>query len=300
MTSSAAQTLLLRVQVVDVQSATLNLHLPTFLPAKDLSQRIARDAGLQAHWPDGSRRQYWLRARGRILDSNETLAELSIVPHELLHLLPEPPADTDVVEQEHLIDDAPEAIGGNLQLAFALVSTLVWAILWGISLTTPHGLMVAIFGGVSLGALSSTVSHHLTALDSRSIKKALAGLGITALTLPLVFVPGLSLGLQFGDLVVGNVAGIASALGGAVIGWVAWWEAVEPLPDSVRNQEGISTATEAHVKPSCFLCGGLVDDSVKAACPYGCEKVFHTGCYQARASLSNDEDNCGMCGAMLA
>jgi hypothetical protein len=300
MSSSAAQTLLLRVQVVDVQSATLNLHLPTFLPAKDLSQRIARDAGLQAHWPDGSRRQYWLRARGRILDSDETLASLAIVPHELLHLLPEPPEDTNVVEQEHLIDEPPPAVGGNTQLALALVSTLVWSVLWGISLTTPHGLLVSLFGGFSLGALSSTVGHHLIELDSRSVKKALSALGITLITIPLVVVPGISLGLPVGDLVSGNLAGIAAAFIGALVGWVAWWEAVEPLPESVRNQEGISTASDAHALPSCTLCGGSVEESVKASCPYGCEKVFHTGCFQARASLNKDEDNCGLCGAMLA
>ncbi len=300
MSSSVAQTLLLRVQVVDVKSATLNLQLPTFLPAKDLSQRIARDAGLQAHWPDGSRRQYWLRARGRILEPNETLASLSIVSHELLHLLPEPPADTDVIEQEHLIDEPPAAIGGNTQLGMALVGTLVWSVLWGISLTTPHGLLVSLFGGFALGALSSTVAHHLIELESRSVKKALSGLGITLITLPLVFVPGLSLGFPVGELLAGNLVGMVAAPAGALVGWIAWWEAVEPLPESVRNQEGISTATAAHALPPCSLCGGLVEEAVKVGCPYGCEKVFHTGCFQARSSLNKEEDNCGLCGAMLA
>jgi hypothetical protein len=43
-----AQTLQVRVQVVDIQSSNLELVLPAFLPAGDLSQRIARDAGLEA------------------------------------------------------------------------------------------------------------------------------------------------------------------------------------------------------------------------------------------------------------
>ena len=45
------QTVTLRVQVIDMRSFTLDLQVPTYLPAQDLTQRIARDVlqvGLQA------------------------------------------------------------------------------------------------------------------------------------------------------------------------------------------------------------------------------------------------------------
>ncbi|MDI6772700.1 MAG: hypothetical protein QME77_08970, partial [bacterium] len=56
----AQQTVTVRVQVIDMNSFTLDLQVPTYLPARDLTQRIARDAGLDAYWDDGRRRLYWL------------------------------------------------------------------------------------------------------------------------------------------------------------------------------------------------------------------------------------------------
>ena len=68
-----------RVQVIDLQSFTLDLTLPTYLPARDLSQRIARDAGLTAYDDQAKRRRYWMRARGRLVQEHETLADLGVV-----------------------------------------------------------------------------------------------------------------------------------------------------------------------------------------------------------------------------
>ena len=82
----------LRVQVIAMKSFTLDLQVPTYLPARDLTQRVARDAGLDAFWGDGRRRLYWLRARGRLMLDDEKLSDLGVINGELVYLLPEPPA----------------------------------------------------------------------------------------------------------------------------------------------------------------------------------------------------------------
>src|SRR5689334_10487542 len=85
-----AGTVPVRVQVIDLEPFALDMVVPTYLPAKDLTQRVARDAGLGAYWPDGTRRLFYLRARGRLLGEEEKLQDLGVIPYELLHLLPEP------------------------------------------------------------------------------------------------------------------------------------------------------------------------------------------------------------------
>ena len=98
--SADAQTVTVRVQVVDMKPFLLDLTVPTYLPARDLTQRIARDAGLDAYWQDGRRRLYWLRARGRLMNESETLSDLGVINSELVYLLPEPPAGTGVGERD--------------------------------------------------------------------------------------------------------------------------------------------------------------------------------------------------------
>ena len=83
-----AQTVSVRVQVVDMQPFLLDLQVPNYLPARDLTQRIARDAGLDAYWDDGRRRLYWIWARGRLIHEDETLADLGVINRELVLLAP--------------------------------------------------------------------------------------------------------------------------------------------------------------------------------------------------------------------
>ena len=123
--SSDVQTVQVRVQVIDMRSFTLDLVLPTYLPARDLTQRVARDAGLDAFWPDGKRRLYWLRARGRLMTEEERLSDMGVVPGELIHLLPEPPAGSPVMEQT---PDYPETRGYAASGTLALVSSLTMVI----------------------------------------------------------------------------------------------------------------------------------------------------------------------------
>ena len=53
-----AGTVPVRVQVIDLETNALDMVVPTYLPASDLTQRVARDAGLGAYWEDGTRRHF--------------------------------------------------------------------------------------------------------------------------------------------------------------------------------------------------------------------------------------------------
>ena len=83
--------LTLRVQVVDVPGGHLTLTLPRYLPAVELVQRIAGDAGLARFGADGDRRAFVLVARGRVLQSDDTLGAAGVQDGELVHLLPDGP-----------------------------------------------------------------------------------------------------------------------------------------------------------------------------------------------------------------
>ena len=65
--------------IIDLQPFTLDMVVPDYLPARDLTQRVARDAGLGGFWEDGTRRKYYLRARGRLLNDDEKLKDLGVV-----------------------------------------------------------------------------------------------------------------------------------------------------------------------------------------------------------------------------
>ena len=79
----------LRIQVIDINPKQIDITVPRYLAADNLSQRIIRDAGLQSHWRSGYRRNYTLRARGRVLNPKETLDQLDVVDGEMIYLLPE-------------------------------------------------------------------------------------------------------------------------------------------------------------------------------------------------------------------
>ncbi len=294
-----AQTLQVRVQVVDIQPSNLELVLPAFLPAGDLSQRIARDAGLEAFTEDGRRRTFWLRARGRVLEDSETLADLNIIDHELLHLLPEPPAGSGVVEQEG-VKAEPIQRESTPRMVLALAAPVVWAFFWGLALTVDRQWWATLIPGLALGMLCVSMAKRVLFVRGRDLKLLLTALGLCALLVPLALVPAIFLG-QDPVVVLGEASpGVIAAILGAVIGWLAWWEPIEALPVSARHDSGVASAADV-VQASCGLCGGLVEPAVQKACTYSCGKVFHKGCYQARlAAAGNSDSECGLCGAELA
>jgi uncharacterized ubiquitin-like protein YukD len=304
--TESRQTVQVRVQVVDLRSFTLDLVVPTYLPARDLTHRIARDAGLESHWPDGRRHLYWLRARGRVLGDDEKLGELGIVPGELVYLLPEPPMDGGVVEQTpdypQTHDYAGRGIGG---LLISIVLVCAWSLAWGVALSVNRSLPVVVLPGLGLGFLTTSVARHAWGgLGSRfrvvatglALFVVLTGLAITA---PVFFE-----GAAIGTLTLLVAPGVVAGIVGVVLGWLAWWGAVEPLPAEARAQAGASAAgPEAAVVTTvtCAICGMPVAPEVRHDCPHRCGRSFHTGCWQARSSVyRGDPRICAICGQQVA
>lgn len=294
-----AQTVRVRVQVVDVESSRLELVLPLFLRAGDLAKRIAADAGLGTHWEGGVRRTYTLRGRGRLLEPDESLASIGVVNGELLHLLPEPPEGAQVVERPIRAERSEEE-GGDLWLALSFVAILLWTTAWGVALTAGDSVAVKVLGGLPAGMLAASASLQLLGGAGRSPKILGAAVGVCLLLYPLALVPGIWLGLSVGDLATSNVAGGAAMVLGAVIGWIARWEAVEPLPEGVVAAKGEEAQVQGVAAPICGLCGGEIERAYLHTCPYGCDKTFHTGCFQARMAVGGDPSSCNVCGAALA
>ncbi|MBM4367029.1 MAG: hypothetical protein FJ102_12520 [Deltaproteobacteria bacterium] len=297
-----------RVQVIDLKSFVLDLQVPTYLPARDLTQRIARDAGLEAHWADGKRRLYFLRARGRLLRDDEKLQDLGVINGELVYLLPEPPHGSGVVEQPPEYPETHDYAGaGWLTLIGSFLGVTMWAVLWGIALTSDRGLLITSLPGFALGFLCTSLARHAWGGTANRVRIAATALVLTvsvtfvAFLTPIIFNDGTvpisgELFFQvYADSLVGFILGVV----GVFLGWLAWWGAVEPLPPrEVVVQE--QAAQVAAVVP-CGICGQPVDPSVRTDCQHACGKVFHQGCYRAKAAVyRGDKAKCAVCGNRVA
>jgi uncharacterized ubiquitin-like protein YukD len=222
---SQAESIPLRVQVIDMQSVTLDIVVPTYLPARDLTQRVARDAGLNAFWPDGRRRRYWIRARGRVVGDDERLADVGVIAGELVHLLPEP-AGPEVVEQPPAYPETRDyPAGGNLALIGSVTSVLAWSVGWGVALSASDNLAVLLLPGVGLGLLACSLARHIFAGSGVRWTIAAVGVVVTLILLaPAAMIPyvsGLPLEQALNQLVPGaagglhRLAGVVGAGGGA-------------------------------------------------------------------------------------
>lgn len=295
-----AGTVPVHVQVLDLEPFALDMELPTYLPARDLTQRVARDAGLGAYWDDGTRRRFWIRARGRLLGDDERLDDIGVVPHELIHLLPQPPEGSGLVERP---PEYPPNRGysgaGHVNVAMGLLGALAFAAAWAVALVTSPGPFVGLLPGVGLGLLVTTLSRHLWGGEGSEIRVPLTAM---VLDLCLFALVGLAV-WGFGEravtpLVVALGAGFVGGVCGVMLGWLAWYGAVEPLPTPVVEAEAPAAEPEAQVTWPCGLCGGPVTADVRADCGRGCGRVFHAGCLRARQALATAEgDACGLCGA---
>lgn len=295
----------LRVQVIDLESSTLDVQVPTYLPARDLTQRFARDAGLEAHWPDGRRRLFWLRARGRLLRDEERLLDLGVVNGELVHLLPEPPPGSGVVEQ---VPDYPPNRGylgqGLPALFVALGATMAWSLAWGVALAQERSPAVTTLPGLALGLLCSGLARH--AWGGRGTQLRIL---VTAMVLVLPITTVAFLSPKLAELVFGfpavdllqvymeGIPGILLGIMGAMVGWISWWGAAEPLPPAPKVK------VEAAVAPltgTCGICGQAVEPAVRYECPHTCGKVFHKGCWSARKAVyRGDAARCIVCGVSV-
>lgn len=298
MQGQSADTVRLRVQVVDMQSQTLDLVLPTYLPARDLSQRVARDAGLQAFWADGRRRAYWVRARGRVMQENETLADLGVVRQELIHLLPQPP-DSRVVEQN---PDYPEAhafaVKGTPALVAMVLVVCAWAVAWGFGLSVERSTMSTMLPALGLGLLSVSLARLVFGGEGWRSRVAFVGLVIGLVLFVLALMIPVAYGVSPALLFFETLPGLVMDMVGVLFGWLAWWGAVEPLQKLARHEEG--QAEEAAPLGQCGICGLDVQEDVRTTCQYSCGRVFHTGCYSARMAVyRGDPSACGICGAQV-
>ncbi len=298
-----------------MKSFTLDLQVPTYLPAQDLTQRIARDAGLASHWENGQRRLYWLRARGRLLEDKETLSQLGVIDGELVYLLPEPPMGSGVLEQP---PDYPENFGYAGSGIPALMGTVglvvAWAVGWGAALSIHRGVWVVLLPGLGLGLLCCNFARHAWGGQAWRSRVAFTGLVLfimmMALTLAttvaadqlapdyLAALPGRAVAPTFEAILRDVAPGAITGFLGVFIGWLAWWGAVEPLPEQAPV---IEAAQEAVAVVSCGICSGAVTAEVRTDCPYNCGQHFHSGCYQARVAVyRGDRRFCAVCNAQVA
>jgi len=300
--ASDAGTVTVRVQVVDVESAALDLVVPTYLPAKDVTQRIARDASLGAYWPDGTRRAFWIRARGRLLGDEEKLQDLGIVNGELIHILPQPPTGSQVIERPPEYPHTTGYRGGNMVVMIgSALLTIVLAGLWGLALTIEMDLATAAFLGLlpslGVGLLGASTARHVWGPPSSSFKVPVTGMFLVVPLVAVAFIPAFAMAEVYESLILAAVAAFFGGVGGVIMGWLAWFGAVEPLPEKDVLFSTQVAAVESHVA-QCAICGqdvDLADMENRQDCVYQCGRVFHAGCYRARAAIAR-EGQCAVCG----
>lgn len=228
-----ARSIAIHVQVIDRETRRLTLSVPAYLPVADLTTRVARDAGLEAFWPDGRRRRFTLRARGRVLRPHETLRDLGVVEHELLHLLPEPPPDDGLVERPHPAVEPPSPPDRRrgAELALAVGGLLAFALAYGVAASATSSAIPLGLGGLGIGLLATGLARR--ALGPPGSAWRVLGLA-TVVGLPLTGLASLgSLAAEVAWLWrgLGWLAALAGAVTGLLVGWLAWHEAIEPLPD---------------------------------------------------------------------
>ena len=294
------QTVLVRVQVIDMNSFTLDLRVPTYLPARDLTQRVARDAGLDAYWPDGRRRLYWLRARGRLVQDAEKLSDLGVVNNELVYLLPEPPAGSGVAEQPPAYPENRGYAGqGTLTLLAAVFQVLLWALAWGAALSVARTPWTVMVPGLGMGMLCTSFARHAWGGQGSSPRVAVTAIVLFTVMLVLTFLaPWVINHEDWRAVYAESVPGFVVGLIGVMLGWLAWWGAVEPLP-AIQAQAVGPTNEVAAVVP-CGICGGQVTIAVRMECGYGCGRFFHVGCYKAKMAVyRGDPRLCGVCNARV-
>lgn len=291
----------LRVQVIDLKSFVLDLQVPTYLPARDLTQRIARDAGLEAYWPDGKRRLYWLRARGRLLGDDEKLQDLGVINRELVYLLPEPPHGSGVIEQPPEYPETHPYFGAGWgMLLGSLFMVFAWAVMWGIALVQARSIPVIISPGLTLGFFCVSLSRHAWGGRANRVRVALTATVLLFITTGLTFLtPFFFKTVSMSQSLYDALAGLIFGIFGVVTGWLAWWGAVEPLPP--MEKKVAVDAPQVSLAVPCAICGQPAEPNVRMDCQYKCGRVFHQGCYKAKVAVyRGDRNKCAICGVQVA
>lgn len=295
------EVLRLRVQIIDMQPRQIDVDVPAYIPADDLSQRVIRDAGLQSHWSTGYRRNYYVRARGRVLAPKETLESVGLVDGELIYLLPEVDVQKGVLEQNPEYPEVRPYLGqGITQLVMVLVLLLVYASLWGMALTTSTHWVVTIAPSLGVSVICVSFARH--AWGGRAFSWQV---GVTALVLYLIalippfFAPSLQQGFVLAEFAKILAPGIIIGFAGIIVSWIAWWGSVEPLH---QQSVEIQRTLEQQVTFTCGICARAIEPQYDSVCEYNpqCGKHFHKGCVQAKvASYQGDPRLCPVCTVRL-
>ena len=291
---SEARSVPVYVQVIDQGSNLLPLTVPVYLSVGDLTTRVARDAGLEAFWPDGRRRSFYLRARGRLLLPDDKLQDLDIVDHELLHLLPEPPADAGIEERPARYRAASsrprwrEWVGVGL----AAMGLVAFAVADGVAVSVSRSAVTQGLGALGVGLLSTAVARR--ALGPPGSSLSVLGLA-AAIGLPLTGVAALgSLGSDVDWVLraLGWLTALAGVVSGLLVGWMAWHEPVERLPDVSPHD---ARAARAAATWPCAVCDQPVTTEQRTECRHACGRVFHVGCHSA-VQTDRQLGRCAVCG----
>jgi ribosomal protein L37AE/L43A len=290
-------TVSLRVQVIDMEAKILDLRLPTFLKSSDLSQRIAREAGLQAYWPDRTRKLYALRARGRLLQPNETLQDLRVIDNELLYILPQIRPGSPLQEQQPEYPGESSYAAGALSILLILVIAIMFfSINWGLSLSEEGEWTTLIFPAMAVGVLCTSFSRH--AWGGSAMQPKVIGSAILLYMMALLpcFLVSFLIPTEDG-FVRRMIPGMISGIVGILISWLAWWGAVERL---IRKKKEVTEEEEQQTQHTCVICGGAISTNVLTNCVHQCGRTFHKGCYTASATAyRGPEGFCHVCKVKL-
>lgn len=287
-----ARTITIRLQVIGPEPRSLDVEVPTYLTAADLSHRVATDVGLPALWPDNTRRRYWFRVRGRVMRDDEKLEQLGVVPYELVHMLPEPPQRTVVAERTPEYPNTHEWLAAGYANALSGGAlAMLWVAGWSFALSASLAPQVILFPAIGLGLLWTSTSRYLWGGLGSSLRIPITALVLVTLTTLVALIPVFR-GDTFAEQrwLVTAFALMGGSLG-IFVGWLAWYGPVEPLPETVTMAE----AAGSTVTLPCAVCGGEVTRELLAPCAFGCGRVFHQGCLRTRQSLHNGA-GCAVCG----
>jgi hypothetical protein len=284
-----------RVQVIDENPKILRTSVANYLPMNQLTQLIARESGLQAFWPNGLRRLYWLRARGRLLSPEETLTDIGIVSDELVYLLPQPPQGMAAFEQDPDYPENHPYLGqGFPVLIMGLFGIIFWAVGWGFGMRYHPIWWVSWLPSLGFGVWNAHFARHIWGGRPSQLRIFITAIIFMLLSIIFTLIPA----LYHNDIDVKNffllmLPGIIAAIIGTMLGWFAWWGPVEPLNIGPKTE---AVAEKSVQLLSCGVCGGEVDPSVQASCEYRCGRIFHTGCYsQVKISYRDDKRFCAVC-----
>ena len=290
----STQEVRLRIQIIDIEPKQIDVTVPRYLAADNLSQRVIRDAGLQSHWKSGYRRNYMFRARGRVIHPKETLEHLGVVDGELIYLLPDPDPAAGVIEQNPEYPIINAYLGQGLPKLIGTISlVLLFSFFWGMALTTSQHWVVITLPSLGLATLCVSFARHAWGGRPSQVK-----IGFTAFTLyiialgPPLFAPVLRVGISWAEFLSVLGPGIIMGIGALIISWLAWWAPVEPL---TRRAVEENRQAESEALPCCGICGREVQNNVRAVCQYNCVpgEVLHSGCMEAKIlSFKGDKRLC--------